>query len=106
MDPQAPAQPSIDTSYKHPGNPSDQDPAERSQAESHGASSTRTDATAETREQGDVPSGEAGQSEATPSSLGLGGQGEKDKDVSHYRDLTPQLQANLLYQKKVLTKAL
>ena len=82
MDPQAPAQPSIDTSYNHPDNPSEQDPVEKSQAESTTASLSRSDATTEKRQAGDVSSsGASGQDEATPSSLAMGGQGEGDKDV-------------------------
>ncbi|KAL8786413.1 MAG: hypothetical protein Q9195_008212 [Heterodermia aff. obscurata] len=81
MDPQAPAQPSIDTSYKHPSNPSDQNPAERSQAESTTESLSRSDATTEKRKAGDVSSGTGTQDEATPSSLAIGGQGEGDKNV-------------------------
>lgn len=81
MDPQAPAQPPIDTSYKHPENPTDQDPAEKAQAQSLGASQSRTDAIAEERQAGDVSSGRRGQDEATPSALALGGQGERDRDV-------------------------
>lgn len=81
MDPQAPAQPSIDTPYKHPGNPTDQDSAEKAQAESTTASLSRSDATSEKREASDVSSGAGGQDEATPSSLAIGGRGEGDKDV-------------------------
>ena len=82
MDPQAPAQPPIDTSYKHPDNPSDQDPAEKSSAQSTKASISRSDAKLEKRQAGDVSSGAAGQDEATPSALAAGGQGEGDRDVS------------------------
>ena len=82
MDPQAPAQPSIDTSYKHPDNPSEQDPSEKASAQSTAASFSRSDATREARRPGDVLSGAGGQDEATPSSLAIGGQGERDRDVS------------------------
>lgn len=81
MDPQEPSQPSIDTSYKHPSNPSDQDPAEQASAQSTDASISRSDPNVDSRKAGDVASGAAGQEEATPSSLAMGGQGEGDKEV-------------------------
>lgn len=85
MDPRAPAQPPIDTSYKHPGNPSDQDPAEKALAHSTNASMSRSDAKMEERQAGDVSSGAAEQDKATPSALAAGGQGERDRDVSPLR---------------------
>ena len=80
MDPQAPSQPPIDTSYKHPDNPSDQDPVEQASAQSTKASISRSDHNVDERKAGDVPSGAGGQDEATPSSLALGGQGEGDTE--------------------------
>ena len=79
MDPSAPSQPPLNTAYNHPSNPATQDPVEKSSSQSTSASYSRGDATMDDRTSNDVPSGgPSGQEEATPSSLGAGGSGEKD----------------------------
>ena len=79
MDPSAPSQPSLNTAYNHPSNPATQDPVEKASSQSTSASYSRGDATMDNRTSNDVPSeGPSGQEEATPSSLGAGGGGERD----------------------------
>ena len=80
MDPSAPSQPPLDTAYEHPSNPATQDPVEQSSSQSTSASYSRSDPTIDERVPNDVSSGgPTGQEEATPSSLGAGGSGEKDE---------------------------
>ncbi|MCJ1287961.1 hypothetical protein MMC26_007314 [Xylographa opegraphella] len=82
MDPKKPAQPSIDTSYDTAGNPAEQTSHEESIAAAK--SSTNTGATTEDRGPGDIPIPSTHDSEATPSSLGIGARdasGDKGEEI-------------------------
>ena len=81
MDPTAPSQPSLDTAYEQPSNPASQKPSEANDSAS--TSYSPSDATTEERRPGDVGKTVLGShgGEGVPSSLGIGGSGEEDRDV-------------------------
>ena len=72
MDPQGPAQPSLDTAYEHPANPA-QSSSEYTTSKSTSASLQRSDPKTEQRRPNDaIRDGGNDQTEATPTSVAYG----------------------------------
>ncbi|MCJ1306744.1 hypothetical protein MMC25_000387 [Agyrium rufum] len=70
MDPQGPSQPSLNQVYETPGNPADQEPAEKTAASQ--SANTNSGSIVDQRERGDVPVPSQHDGNATASSLGYG----------------------------------
>ena len=78
LNPTAPSQPPLDTAYQTSSNPSSK--TTQDQIDTSANESRTSDATQDTREQGDVPVPSTHEGKGNASALGYGGDGSGDRD--------------------------